>query len=225
MLPAVVTDALASGDALRPDGTVTPLRANVTERDAQRLYDLVRTIRPCVTVELGLGQGISALAIAQALTDNGRGVHHVIDPYEHAKWDDVGLANIRRANLDERITFYDVFPEHVIPTMPRVEFAFMDGSHLFDLVLLDFVLVDKQLEVGGVIGVHDLWMRSIQKVLRYILANRHYRIYDDVPSRPKSEPSPRTKRLSRLAHRVPRASCANRGGCPWRHGVVDPSLR
>src|SRR5438093_4981077 len=141
---------------------------------------------------------MSALAIAQALVHNGRGVHHVIDPYEHLKWDGVGLANLERANLEDRVRYYDAFPEEVIPTMPRIEFAFMDGSHLFDLVLLDFVLVDKRLEVGGVIGVHDLWLPSIQKVLRYILANRHYRVYVDRPSHPKSEPSPRTRRGSRL---------------------------
>src|SRR5437867_4981127 len=111
MLPSVLTDALASGEALRADGTATPLRGNVPERDAQRLYDVVRVVAPCVSLELGLGQGMSALAIAQALVHNGRVVHHVIDPYEHLKWDGVGLANLERANLEDRVRYYDAFPE------------------------------------------------------------------------------------------------------------------
>jgi predicted O-methyltransferase YrrM len=202
-LPSVLTDALASGETRRADGTPVALHGAVLLDDARRLYDLARTTQPDATVEVGLAQGISALAIAQGLEDNTHGVHHVIDPYQSVAWDDVGLANLRRAGLDGRVRFYEQFVEEVLPTLPPVGFAFVDGSHRFDEAMVDFVLIDKRLEVGGIIGFHDLWMNALQKLLRYILANRAYRVYEDQPLR--SSPSPTRARASRLARRVPHA--------------------
>ena len=71
-LPAVLTDALASRTSVRPDGTSAPLTAGVPFQDAERLYNMVRTLQPDATVEIGLAFGISALAITQALDDNRR---------------------------------------------------------------------------------------------------------------------------------------------------------
>jgi Methyltransferase domain len=202
VLPAVLTDAVASGKSVRPDGTSARLTQNVTIEDAERLYDVVRTLQPEATVEIGLAHGISALAITQALDDNGRGMHHVIDPFQSSKWEGIGLANLARAHLDRRVRYYEAFPEEVLPTMPGISFGFIDSSHLFDLTLVDFVLVDKRLEIGGLIGFHDPWMPSQQKVLRYILANRNYRVHEDVPSRTMPD-RPRRAWPSRLARRVP----------------------
>ena len=205
MLPALLMDAIASGEVHRPDGTPTPLLGNVTEQQAQRLYDVVRTLRPEATIEIGLAHGISTLAIAQALHDNGHGVHHVVDPYQSAQWEGIGVANLERAGLDDRVRFTEAFPEEAIPTFPPAGFAFIDASHLFDLTLVDFVLVDKRLAIGGVIGFHDMWMASLRKAARYILANRSYRIYDDVPPRAESAGWQRKRAWSELARRAPRA--------------------
>jgi predicted O-methyltransferase YrrM len=202
-LPSVLTDALASGEVHRADDTSVPLHGAVLLDDARRLYDLVKILRPDASVEIGLAQGISALAIAQALEDNAHGVHHVVDPYQSAAWDDIGLTNLRRAGLDGRVRFYEQFVEEVVPTLPPVGFAFVDGSHRFDEAMVDFVLIDKRLEVGGIIGFHDLWMNALQKLLRYILANRAYRVYEDVPRR--SSPKANRARASKLAARVPNA--------------------
>jgi hypothetical protein len=203
-LPAVLTDAVASRTTFRPDGTSVPLTVGVPLQDAERLYDVVRTLQPDATVEIGLAYGLSALAIAQALDDNGRGVHHVIDPFQSSKFEGIGLANLERAHLDHRVRCYEAFPEEVLPTMPEVGFGFIDSSHLFDLTLVDFVLVDKRLETGGLIGFHDTWMASQQKVLRYILANRNYRVHEDRPSGTMRDRR-RNVWFSRLAGRVPRA--------------------
>jgi predicted O-methyltransferase YrrM len=206
MLPAVLTDAIASGEWIRSDGSRTPLHANVTGREAQRLYDVVRTLQPDASVEIGLAQGVSALAIAQALHDTERGLHHVIDPFQSVDWENIGLANLARAGVEDRVHFYEAFPEEVIPSLPEVSFAFIDGWHLFDVTLGEFVLVDKRLAVGGLIGFHDLWLSSLQKVLRYILANRKYRIHHDVAPEAVSSRQRRNRRLSMLARRIPRAS-------------------
>ena len=204
MLPEILTEAIASGEVRRPDGTACPLHGNVSEAEAQRLYDVVRAIRPEVSIEIGLAYGISALAIAQAVRDNGRGVHYVVDPFQDSEWQGVGVANLERAGLAECVRVHTVFPEEIVPLLPRAGFAFIDGSHVFDLALHDFVLVDRRLEIGGVIALHDLWMSSLQKMARYILTNRHYRVYEDGARRPVDQRYWK-RRVLRLARRAPYA--------------------
>jgi hypothetical protein len=65
----------------------------------------------------------------------------------------------------------------VIPGLGSIQFAFIDASHLFDLTLMEFNLVDKKLDVGGVVGFHDLWMPSLQTLFRYIQRNRAYDVW------------------------------------------------
>jgi predicted O-methyltransferase YrrM len=183
-LPTVLLDMLDGNVAVNDDGDKTPLHSNVSLTDAQRLYDLVRSRRPEVTVEIGFAQGISALAIAQALEDNGCGTHHVVDPFENSLYEGVGLTSLDRAGLRNRVVFYEGFVEDVVPSLPCTSFAFIDASHLFDLTLMDFILVDKRLDIGGLIGFHDLWLPGVLKAVRYIVTNRDYRVYGDVPSQP-----------------------------------------
>jgi len=163
---------------------------------------LVRLRQPEITLELGLAQGISALAIAQALEDNGHGIHHVVDPFENTAYESVGLAGLKRAGLSDRVVFHEAYAEEVVPSLPRMSFAFIDSSHLFDLTLMDFVMVDKRLDIGGLIGFHDLWLPGLTKVLRYVVTNRKYLVYDDIPVRPTPK---KWRAVSAVARRIPRA--------------------
>jgi predicted O-methyltransferase YrrM len=214
-LPAVLLDVLDRGVAVNRDGDETPLHSNVTLSDAQRLYDVVRARRPEVTLELGMAQGISALSIAQALEDNGRGTHHVVDPFENTNYEGVGLTSVERAGLGHRVVFHEAFPEEVVPSLPRTSFAFIDSSHVFDLTLMDFILVDKRLDIGGLIGFHDLWLPAVLKAVRYIVTNRDYRVYGDIPAR--STP-PKWHAGNAVVRRIPRA------GSVFRPEVMELSM-
>lgn len=81
---------------------------------------------------------------------------------------------VRRSGVETRLRFHEKFPEEVVPQLePGFGFAFIDASHLFDLTLLDFILVQKKLEPGAIIGFHDLWMPPLQKLWRYLTSNRN----------------------------------------------------
>ena len=113
----------------------------------------------------------------QALADNENGaLHHACDPFQSTYAKNAGLRNVEAAGLSGLLRFQEAFPEVVFPDLPRLQFAFIDASHLFDLSMLDFVLVDKKLDIGGVVAFHDLWMPSLRKVIRFLLANRGYEI-------------------------------------------------
>ncbi len=178
MLPDVLKEIFATGTTYKANGTATPLHAAVTLAEAGLLYDLVRKIQPACSLEIGLGQGISTLAILGAIKDNGFGHHHVIDPFQATYFDDAGLAAIEKAALTPYVTFHRTHSEYVIPHLSEIDLAFIDASHLFDLTLADFVLIDKKLRPGGIIGFHDLWLQSYRQLLDYVLSNRAYTPYN-----------------------------------------------
>lgn len=207
-LPEVLRSAFKNGTVFGPEGESLPLDSNVSLEEATSLYSVVRRSKPSVSVEVGFAKGVSTLAILQGLADNGHGVHHVIDPFQ-SQFGYAGLEMVRRAGLESYFQFHEAFPENVIPNLPEIQFAFIDASHLFDLTLLEFVLVDKKLAAGGVIGFHDLWMPSLRKVLSYILANREYQIHAQNDS-PEGFNKPMLneylkKNFSRLITRLPKA--------------------
>jgi predicted O-methyltransferase YrrM len=177
-LPDLLLQALASKVAFAPDGTTRPLESNVSRDEAENLYSAVRSIKPGRSLEIGLAQGISALAILAAISANGLGHHYIIDPFQR-KYANCGEAMITLAGLADQHTFLEQFPEEAVPQLPPLQFAFIDSSHLFDFTIMEFVLIDKKLDVGGIIALHDLWMPSIQAVVRFIQANRAYQICHD----------------------------------------------
>lgn len=159
-----------------------PLNVFIPPAEGELLYSLVRFLRPHATLEIGLANGISAVYIAQALCDNQGGQHLAIDPFQSSDWDAAGLQTLARAHLDAWVTL-DERPSHwVLPDLEadlrRIQFAFVDGSHLFDYVMSDFLGIDRILDVGGLIAFDDSDWSSIAKVIRFALTNRRYRVFD-----------------------------------------------
>lgn len=171
---------MVSGRAHSPADEGQRCFAAINLEEAQQTYDLVRELQPEHALEIGFCSGMSTLCILQAMEDNGRGTHHVVDPFQSSYARGTGLANVRAAGLSHRLDFHEAFPEEVVPRLPEIGFAFIDASHLFDLTILDCVLADKRLRTGGVIGLHDLWMPSLQAVFRFLLKNRAYRFRNPV---------------------------------------------
>ena len=178
------------------------MHSNVSEEECVRLYETVKAMRPSASVEVGFAQGISTLAILQALHENGHGHHHVIDPFQK-NFGNCGLAMVEKSGLGDRFTFHEKFAEEVIPSLPRVQFAFIDSSHLFDHAICEFVLADKRMDVGGLIGFHDLWMPSLQGAVRFILKNRAYAVYGQPASAQGIQGSFFARAARMIANRVP----------------------
>lgn len=174
--PPILTKIFSENKVQLPDGQSVALSSNISESEARVLIDIIQKERPKASLEIGCAQGISTAAILYALENVSVGEHHVIDPFQD-RYHNAGLHLAERAGLSHRMKFYQAFPEAVTAGLPRIDFAFIDSSHLFDHTLLDFLLTDKKLNVGGLIGFHDLWMPSLQKLIRFILKNRAYRLY------------------------------------------------
>jgi predicted O-methyltransferase YrrM len=178
---AVLEELYAAKQVVSRGGKVLSLFPDAIERHkGASLSAWVRRARPRVTLEVGLAFGASALAVCQALEENGEGHHHAMDPYQRSHYDAAGLEHLEAAGLSHRLTFYEAPSYLQLPKLVeqglKVDFAFVDGQHLFDYVLTDAFFIDLLLPVGGVMAFDDVWMGSVRKVIKFLMTNRGYRL-------------------------------------------------
>jgi len=180
---------------------VDPSLASVSYERGMLLCELVQREKFENTLEIGMAYGLSTLFICQAHHDKGTGRHTAIDPNQDTVFRSVGLLNIKRAGLDNILRFFQAPSYEVLPQLciagEHFDFAFVDGMHLFDYVLIDFFYIDKLLTVGGYIVLDDLWMPAVQKVATFALRNRAYKLVDS----PVHKNIPLWKRAARIGRR------------------------
>ena len=195
----VLADILRSKQTLSGDGTRSiDVHSAISLEEGELLSRLITERKPAVSLEVGLAFGISALFICEAMkASTPRPRHIVIDPAQHAEayWRGAGLANLERAGYREFVEFIEKPSQIAMPELVasgrRIDFAFIDGEHTFDHVLVDFFFVDQLLNVGGVVVLDDTGWPAIRRAARFIASNRSYRVVGHVGS----DDSPRTRRL------------------------------
>jgi predicted O-methyltransferase YrrM len=191
---SVLAQVIATRSVVAADGSTMPINSNVSEEEGAALQALVKGCGAAVTLEIGLAYGISALFICDALAANGGRKHIVIDPYQlgvrttafvagashtaRVGFDGLGLLNLERAGYTPLVEFHDEPSYRALGRLEaageRIDFAFIDGWHTFDYVMVDFFLVDRLLKVGGVVVLDDTFYPAIRKVARYIAMHRRY---------------------------------------------------
>ncbi len=205
---------LESGQFEGPDGQLVKVRANIPREEGRFLQEVVKRIKPTVSLEVGLAYGISAMFICDALEKVPGTRHIVIDPYQRtATWGfGAGLHNLKKSGHEDIIEFHDSDSQRVLPELAvgglKVDFAFIDGGHTFDHCLVDFFYIDRMLRVGGVVAFDDSNWPTISKVIRFVVSNRNYSVYAALePSRPVAG-SWKRRLLLDVARRSARSSTA-----------------
>ena len=175
----IVESVYETGKVTAPDGqTYDAFPASVLRESSEVMDWLVRNCQAKHTLEVGFAWGLSALTICEALVAVGGESHTAIDPFQSTEWHGVGLGHIQRAGFSELFRCIEQ-PSHV--ALPQVlseglelDFAFIDGEHLFDYVMVDFFYVDKMLRRGGFVVFDDMWMEAVQKVVAFATSNLSY---------------------------------------------------
>ena len=161
--------------------------SSISRQEGLFLQELIREFNPKNTLEVGLGQGVSALFICEALARTAGTRHIVIDPYQYEpdifghNFEGAGIRNLEKAGYTEMVEFYPLPSYTILPKLHaegrKIDFAFIDGWHTFDYALVDFFHIDKLLNVGGVVCFDDTGFLSVRKACRYIVTNRSYKVY------------------------------------------------
>jgi len=168
-----------------PAGERIKLHSNIDELSCSLLAHFVKRAHASRIIEVGFAYGASALAIASAAATCARIEHHIFDPYQQRAWQGIGIENMRRAGFGDRFTFHDELSEFGLPKLVEAgyqcDFAFIDGNHTFDHVLLDFFYINRMLAVGGIVVFDDEWIPAIRKVTHYVEKYPAYQRLDMPP--------------------------------------------
>jgi len=184
----IIKDIRKTNKAIDYDGKGRELKlptkkgpiSGIDSKAGALLYKLAKKIKPAQSIEIGFAYGLSALYILQALYDNEYGSHITIDPFELSFWNGVGLKSVERAGLSHLHRHHELPSHLVLPKLVeeghKVQFAFIDGSHLFDQVLLDWYYVDKMLAINGVVIFDDWWLPAVKSCTNFIESNLEYNV-------------------------------------------------
>jgi predicted O-methyltransferase YrrM len=167
------------------NGTVHQLfPVAISPAEGAALRDWVIRERASQTIEVGLGYGISALFICEALLSNGAAdAHHVVlDPNQATRFANCGLQFLDEAGVSPLIEFLPTPSEIALPRFladgRRFDLAFVDGNHRFDGVFLDLVYLGRLVRPGGVIAVDDYQLRSVARAVSFCTSNLRWTVDD-----------------------------------------------
>jgi hypothetical protein len=103
----------------------------------------------------------------------------VIDPKQTSHWKNIGRHAISRAGLSEHVIVHEQTAHQVLPKLLesglRAQFAFIDGWHMMDYLMVEAFYCDLMLEPGGIIAIHDMQMPALQHFASYWVTNRPYK--------------------------------------------------
>jgi Methyltransferase domain len=142
------------------------------------LHNLFAEIRPKRTLEIGLALGGSALLFTASHREAGHppmAQHTAIDPCQTSFWNNGALIALDNAGLRGYLDFRPEFSSIALPNLvreqARFELVYVDGSHFFDDVFVDFYFTTQLLADGGIVAFDDSTDPHVRKVLRFIRAN------------------------------------------------------
>jgi hypothetical protein len=146
-------------------------------------YGLVRTLRPQHIVVIGSGFGFSVVCLALGLKDNSEGRLSFVDPsyslFKDGPLKTMGGANqwndprrvhehFRQFGVEEIVTHYKLTSEQFYAAyqgsgLPAIDVAFIDGSHAYQDVKLDFLQTLERVHKNSFIFLHDthLYVREM----------------------------------------------------------------
>jgi predicted O-methyltransferase YrrM len=180
VLPQLLEQIYASGKVEDGSGEALDAFPHALPREhTEELIRLVREEGARDTLETGMAYGISTIAIAGVHDDSK---HIAIDPYQSSDWRGVGILNVQRAGLADRVRVIEERSDAALPQLVaegvELDLALIDGSHLFDYTLVDFFHADRMLRTGGVVVFHDTWMPAVRQAASFVIENRDYQKLD-----------------------------------------------
>jgi hypothetical protein len=121
-------------------------------------------------VTLEIGCGITTLIFML------KGCHHTcITPYQHEAQGILEYARRRNIKVED-MNFIIGESQEVLPTalFSPLDFVFIDGKHAFPWPVIDFYYAARWLKPGGIIGMDDSDMESVNIVCRFMDSDPHW---------------------------------------------------
>lgn len=165
---------------INQQGDTVPLHSNTSLNQGLFLQEMFDLVRPLQSLEIGFAYGISSLFILEKHRElqSKVGSHIVIEPDDY--WGGAAEHNIEKENLSQYIQIKRDFSDKILASLfledLRIQFAYVDTTKQFDVIMHDFFMLDKILDIGGIIVFDDCggsWP-GVQRAIRFINTLPHY---------------------------------------------------
>jgi len=175
-----IKDLTKQGVVIGRSGKENQVRGLSTVNNIKTLIHLFQKLKPQKTMEIGLAFGASALAFARLFKERGdapRGQHVAIDPFQENPdvWDSAGLMAIEKRGLLGYVKFIPELSSLALPQLVRekrqMDMIYVDGSHIFENVFVDFFYCRQLLSKNGIILFDDSSDPHVKKCLKFIQIN------------------------------------------------------
>lgn len=122
------------------------------------------------TLEIGLGEGASAMAVML-----GTGEKHIA--IDSLAFTTQGVTNMELLGMSDQIRIIEGVSEFILPELIKegntFQYSFIDGANKIDDFIVDFNYISKMTELNGFIFIPDNLRPSVKKFEKFIEANRH----------------------------------------------------
>lgn len=170
-------DMLQSERADLANGESIPIHAASTPNNLRTIRHFILQEKPKATLEIGLAFGASALTILTSIAKASRSdfSHTAIDPFQTSYWKSAAIYNIQAEGMADHFTLLEQDSALALPDLckqgKKYGLIYVDGSHIFENVFIDFFYSCRLLENRGLILFDDCTDKHVQKVIRFIDKN------------------------------------------------------
>jgi len=164
----VIEGLLEAGD-FSHHGKRYPIAHSTSADICRRYSDLIIEHELKCGLEIGTLFGFSTLFLADAFARTGGRLDTVDIRYAKRTWSngeeiedihEVAERLVEQAGLDDRVTFHVGNSNEILPQLieagAKYDFGLIDGSHKFEVALLDFICLDRMLTVDGYVAIDDI---------------------------------------------------------------------
>jgi hypothetical protein len=169
---------ISSGKAELPDGSTVTVGGMSTINNLHVLRKLMLDERPESTLEVGLASGGSALIFLTTHKEIGSpsGVRHTaIDAFQREHCSNVGVQMIREAGFSVNFELVEQLSCFALADLLKQQRKFgiiyIDGSHVFPNVFIDFYYCSQLLAANGILLFDDCGDAHVRKVCSFIDRN------------------------------------------------------
>ncbi len=177
-IPEKVKKVINEGKVPGKSGATRDVIGGSTINNLLTIQGIMDQIKPANTMEIGMAYGISTLLFAlkhEELSGNPKNQHYSIDPFQISHWDSCGLMLLERERLTNYISYFESFSSIQLPKWVeqglKFDLIYIDGSHLFEDVFIDYYYCSRLLNANGIMLFDDCRDPHVLKVIKFIKSN------------------------------------------------------
>lgn len=178
---AIAEEILSTKQVQDAEGRKHPLHSDTSQEQCEFIQRMIREVNGARGVEVGLAYGISTLFIGEAISSEPNRRLVSIDPFQREHWNNIGRHNVERAGYDTFVEFHEDFSHSILPRLlaegRKYDFAYVDTSKQFEVILVDAYYISRLLRVGGVMIFDDCLFPGISKAMRLISQWPHFKLH------------------------------------------------